>query len=97
MQEEEGELFPAAEKALGARSETLCAKMAKLFGATAKAGYEQAVGRVGTVVGAGVSLLFAPTSGAELRTRISKSTRSAIAQVSELLLKFLKISRGKHR
>ena len=50
MQEEEGELFAAAEKALGASSERLCARMAKLFSTTAKVGYQRAVGRGGSAV-----------------------------------------------
>lgn len=48
--EEENELFPAAEKALGATSETLCAKMKTLFDKTAKGGYEQAVGPGGSAI-----------------------------------------------
>jgi len=49
-EEEENELFPAAEKALGASSEALCAKMMKRFNATAKTGYDEAVGRGGSAI-----------------------------------------------
>jgi len=50
IREEESEIFPAAEKALGASSEELCAKMTKLFDKSVAAGYEQAVGRGGPAV-----------------------------------------------
>jgi hemerythrin superfamily protein len=40
--EEENELFPAAEKVLGASSETLCSKMKTLFDRTTSGGYEPA-------------------------------------------------------
>lgn len=48
--EEEEELFPKAEKALGDRSATLCAEMVALFRATMKQGYVRAVGRGGSAV-----------------------------------------------
>jgi len=48
--EEENELFPAAEKALGASSETLCSKMKTLFDKTTRGGYEQAVGPGGPAI-----------------------------------------------
>ncbi len=48
--EEEDELFLAAEKALGSRSEALCAKMKTLFDKTTKGGYELAVGPGGAAI-----------------------------------------------
>jgi hemerythrin-like domain-containing protein len=48
--EEEVELFPAAEKALGATSETLCSKMQTLFDKTTRGGYEQALAPHGPAI-----------------------------------------------
>lgn len=53
--EEEKSLFPAAEKALGAESDALCAKMKVLFQKTVKAGYEEAAGRGGSAVTSAVA------------------------------------------
>jgi iron-sulfur cluster repair protein YtfE (RIC family) len=50
MKEEESELFPRAEKALGDSSEGLCRQMKVLFAETAKTGYERTVGRGGPTV-----------------------------------------------
>jgi iron-sulfur cluster repair protein YtfE (RIC family) len=50
VEEEESDLFPKAEKALGDTSEELCRQMKSLFEKTAKAGYEQAMGRGGSAV-----------------------------------------------
>lgn len=50
MEEEEDDLFPRAEKALGEASVALCAEMKALFERTVKAGYENAVGRGGSAV-----------------------------------------------
>lgn len=50
MKEEESELFPRAEKALGDSSEGLCKQMKALFVETTKTGYERAVGRGGPAV-----------------------------------------------
>ena len=49
-EEEEEELFPKEEKALGERSEALCAEMVALFRTTMKDGYRYAVGRGGPAV-----------------------------------------------
>jgi hemerythrin-like domain-containing protein len=50
VQEEEEDLFPKAEKALGETSEELCKQMKDLFEKTMKAGYEQTMGRGGSAV-----------------------------------------------
>jgi iron-sulfur cluster repair protein YtfE (RIC family) len=50
VEEEEEEMFPRAEKALGDGSEALCAEMKALFEKTVKAGYENTVGRGGAAV-----------------------------------------------
>ncbi len=50
VEEEEEDMFPRAEKALGDRSEALCAEMKTLFEKTVKEGYENAVGRGGAAV-----------------------------------------------
>ena len=49
-EEEEQELFPKAEEALGDTSEDLCQRMKRLFDETLKAGYESTVGRGGPAV-----------------------------------------------
>jgi hemerythrin-like domain-containing protein len=49
VKEEEEELFPDAEKALGARSQTLASEMKTLFDRTARGGYELAMGPRGSV------------------------------------------------
>lgn len=48
--EEEEELFPAAEKALGASSEALGSEMKSLFDKTTRGGYELAVGPRGSAI-----------------------------------------------
>lgn len=50
MEEEEGELFPVSEKALGEGSAPLCAKMKDLFDATVKGGYEKALAPGGPAI-----------------------------------------------
>ena len=50
VKEEEEDLFPKAEKALGDGSEALCEEMKTLFAKTLKAGYERVVGRGGPAV-----------------------------------------------
>ena len=50
VEEEEEEMFPKAETALGERSEELCERMKMLFEKTVEDGYEQTVGPGGTAV-----------------------------------------------
>lgn len=50
VEEEEHELFPAAERALLGSSAALASKMKELFEVTTRGGYEQAVGRGGSAV-----------------------------------------------
>jgi hypothetical protein len=50
VSEEEEELFPQAEKALGDRSTELCDQMMALFGRTEKAGFGKAIGPGGAAV-----------------------------------------------
>lgn len=50
VKEEEEDLFPKAEKALGDTSDGLCAQMKTLFDKTVKAGYARTVGRGGSAV-----------------------------------------------
>jgi hemerythrin-like domain-containing protein len=50
VEEEENDLFPKAEKALGDRSIELCARMKALFEKTEKAGFEDAIGPGGSAV-----------------------------------------------
>jgi iron-sulfur cluster repair protein YtfE (RIC family) len=50
VKEEEEDLFPKAEKALGEKSDPLCRLMKALFEETVEAGYERALGRGGAAV-----------------------------------------------
>ncbi len=50
VEEEEEDMFPASEKALGDGSTALSKKMKELFDATAKGGYESAVGPRGPAI-----------------------------------------------
>ena len=50
MEEEEGDLFPASEKALGDASEDLCTRMKARFEKTAKGGYDRALAKGGAAV-----------------------------------------------
>jgi hemerythrin-like domain-containing protein len=50
VEEEEDDLFPKAEKALGDSSIELCARMKALFEKTEKAGFEDAIGPGGAAV-----------------------------------------------
>ena len=50
VEEEEEDLFPRAEKALGEASDALCLRMKALFEKTKKAGYASTVGRGGSAV-----------------------------------------------
>lgn len=50
VEEEEEDLFPKAEKALGERSTDLCREMKALFGKTQEEGFERAIGRGGAAV-----------------------------------------------
>ena len=50
VKEEEEDLFPKAEKALGAASERLCDEMKALFDKTVNAGYERTIGHGGSAV-----------------------------------------------
>lgn len=50
VEEEEEELFPASEKALGDSSEELCVKMKARFEETTRRGYARALGKGGSAV-----------------------------------------------
>ncbi len=50
IEEEEDDMFPKAEKALGSGSEELCAEMKALFEKTKRSGYARMVGRGGSAV-----------------------------------------------
>lgn len=50
VEEEENDLFPKAEKALGESSEALCDEMKALFDKTVKSGFERVVGPGGSAV-----------------------------------------------
>lgn len=50
VEEEEEEMFPAAEKALGDASEELCAQMKELFETTKRRGYARTMGPGGAAV-----------------------------------------------
>jgi len=50
MEEEEEDLFPASEKALGDTSDALCTQMKARFEKTAKGGYDRAVGKNGAAL-----------------------------------------------
>ncbi len=50
IEEEEDDMFPKAEKALGDGSEELCAEMKTLFEKTKRNGYAQMVGRGGSAI-----------------------------------------------
>lgn len=50
VKEEEEDLFPSAEKALGEGSEDLCSQMKARFEETKDRGYQKAIGKAGSVV-----------------------------------------------
>jgi len=50
VKEEEEDLFPAAEKALGERSEDICDQMKARFEETKDRGYRKAIGKSSAVV-----------------------------------------------
>ena len=50
VEEEEDDLFPKAEKALGERSQDLCREMKSLFAKTEEEGYARTIGRGGAAV-----------------------------------------------
>ena len=50
VEEEEEDIFPASEKALGGRSDDLCTKMKARFEETKSGGYQRALGKGGSVV-----------------------------------------------